>query len=79
MTGRAESRLGFDSARSVQPETPERNQRENATSVPTPSPKLCHFRLTLTRPPLWANTNPQVRTIEGGGSASSSTACTPSR
>ena len=49
MTGRSESRLGFDSARfalSVQPETPERDQRESATSVPTPSPKLCHFRLT---------------------------------
>ena len=54
MTGRAERRLGFDSARfarSVQPETPERDQREIATSVPTPSPKLCHFRLTLTPEP----------------------------
>ncbi len=46
MTGRSEARLGSDSARyarSVEPQTPERDQRRSITSVTTPSPKLCHF------------------------------------
>ena len=49
MTGRSVGRLGSDSARyarSVEPQTPERDQRKSVTSVPTPLPKLCHFRLT---------------------------------
>ena len=48
MTGRAESRLGFDSARfarSVQPETPERDLRESVTCAPPLFPRVCSFRL----------------------------------
>lgn len=52
MTGRSEVRLGSNSARyarSVEPQTPERDQRMSVASVPTPFRKLCHFRLTQLR------------------------------